>query len=217
MFVLKKDWRDFAPNIEMVQIHFTWALRGQQPDWERIEETRTLRVVPDTVPPYRVCGIELPNEVEGSDQYDLHYSFVYVQGGREQFLPPVKEEIANQEIRYEDLKGKYTLVGIRWAAGDWTFSNYTLLNLEGLGLDLAQNQSPYSPSNLEPTGIEFPQIYEFVKSRPLPHVFCGKVHGPRGTLVAYQLHLLTRGGPGTDRDTEVWDTNGNRGWLVTIL
>jgi hypothetical protein len=217
MFVLKKDWYDFAPDIDLVEIHFTWTSWGEKPNWGRVEETRTLRVAPATSPTYRFCGIEIPRKVEGSERYDLHHFFVCVQGGREQVSPTYTEEIASQEITYEDWQGEYTLVGIRWAVGDCSFANYTLLELDGLGLELPQYQNPYIWEKTESSGLEFPQIYELVKSRSLPHVFRGKVHGPRGSLVQYHFHLLTLAGPAAEGGREVWNTNNKRNWMVTIV
>jgi hypothetical protein len=216
MFVLKKDWRDSALGIDMVQIHFTWTRPGEMPDWDRLEETRTLQVVPGTSPAYRFCGLELPDRVEGAEQYDLHHFFFYVQGGRGQVSPTYTEAIASQEVAYEDRRGEHTLVGIRWTIGDWSVSNYTLLSLDGLDLQLPSYQNPYTPEGMPSGGLEFPYIYEFVNSCPLPRVFRGKVQGPRGALVQYDWHLMTRGAPRADQDKEVWDTNQAQHWQVTI-
>ena len=214
MFVLKKDWQDFAPDVDMVKIHVTWTPSGEKPNWDQVEETWPLQMVPGTSPIDRVCGIEIPRQVAESERYDLHYFFVYVQGGRAQVSPTYTEEIASQEITYEDRSGEHTLVGIRWTVGDWRFTNYTLLELDGLALDLPKYQNPYT-QEIQSTGLEFPRIYEFVKSRPLPHVFRGKVHGPRGSLVHYHFHLLTLGGT-AQQDREIWDTNNEQNWQVKI-
>jgi hypothetical protein len=216
MFTLKKDWVDQVPGVDMVEIHFTWSPAGEKPDWDRLEETRTLRPVPGTSPTYRVCGIEIPREVEGGDPYDLHHFFVYVQDRRELVSPTYAEEIGSREITYEDRQGLYTLVGTRWAVGDWLFPNYTLLPLAGLELELPTYSNPYTPGASPGSGLELPRIYEFVKSRPLPHVFRGKVHGPRGAAVQYHLHQLTVGGPTPQHDRETWNTNNDRSWTVTI-
>jgi hypothetical protein len=215
MFVLMKDWWDPGPGIDMVEVHYTWSLPGKRPDWDQREETQTLQRLA-SAPAHRACGIEVPREVDGLDRYDLHHFFVYVENGREQVSPIWREEIASREISYEDRHNVHTLVGVRWAIGDWTFSNYTLLELEGLALKLPTYQNPHTPEQGESTGLEFPRIYEFVNSHPLPHVFGGKVHGPRGATVQYHYHLLTLGGPSADQDRETWNTNNDQNWTVTI-
>ncbi len=217
MFLLKKDWYDFAPDIQMVEIHFTWTPRGAKPDWDRFEQTRTLQVAPDTFPQYRFAGIEIPYEVEGSAEYDLHHFFLVIQNGHEQVLPAITEEIASHEITYVDWQGDYTLVGIRWGVGDWLVSNYTLMTLDGLDLETPQYHSPYVPERIESTGLQFPQIYEFVNSCPLPHVFRGRVCGPRGASVRYAFNLLTLGTPDAEgASSRAWDNNNNHNWAATI-
>ena len=216
MFLLKKEWRDFVPGIEMVAIHYTWTPRGGTPNWEDAGEMQTLGVVPDTFPFLRVAHIEIPDRVDGSEEYDLHHSFLFVQGGREQMLPPITETIATQEITYVDREGTCTLVGALWAVGDGALSNYTLLSLDGLELEPPQYNSPYIREQTEATGLQFPEIYEFVNSLPLPHVFRGKVRGPRGATVAYAFNLLSVGAPRAEASSERWDNNNNQNWVATI-
>lgn len=216
MFLLKKEWRDFAPGIEMVAIYYTWTPRGEKPDWSRFGESRNLRVALDTFPLYRSVGIEIPERVNGSEDYDLHHFFMFVQDGRERVLPPITEEISSQEITYVDWQGKYTLVGARWAVGEGSMSNYTLMTLDGLELETPQYSSPYVQERVESTGLQFPQIYEFVNSCALPHVFRGRIHGPRGASVLYAFNLLSLGTPNAEATSETWDNNNNQNWMATI-
>ena len=41
-FYIKRTYVDNAPDIEMVNIHYTWTPVGQQPDWEAHRETRSM-------------------------------------------------------------------------------------------------------------------------------------------------------------------------------
>jgi hypothetical protein len=42
VFYMKKTYVDNAPDIELVNIHYTWTPVGQQPDWEAHRETRAM-------------------------------------------------------------------------------------------------------------------------------------------------------------------------------
>jgi hypothetical protein len=39
---MKRQWLDFQPDIEAVNLHYTWAPLGTPPDWNRHRETRLL-------------------------------------------------------------------------------------------------------------------------------------------------------------------------------
>jgi hypothetical protein len=41
-FYIKRTYADNVPDIEMVNIHYTWTPIGQQPDWEAHRETRSM-------------------------------------------------------------------------------------------------------------------------------------------------------------------------------
>jgi hypothetical protein len=41
-FYIKRTYVDNVPDIEMVNIHYTWTPIGQQPDWETHRETRSM-------------------------------------------------------------------------------------------------------------------------------------------------------------------------------
>ena len=41
-FYIKKTYVDNAPDIELVNIHYTWTPLGQSPDWETHRETRAM-------------------------------------------------------------------------------------------------------------------------------------------------------------------------------
>ena len=41
-FYMKKTYVDNAPDIELVNIHYTWTPLGQSPDWETHRETRAM-------------------------------------------------------------------------------------------------------------------------------------------------------------------------------
>ena len=41
-FYIKRTYVDNVPDIEMVNIHYTWTPVGQQPDWEAHRETRSM-------------------------------------------------------------------------------------------------------------------------------------------------------------------------------
>ncbi|MGE0823833.1 MAG: hypothetical protein AB7G75_00935 [Candidatus Binatia bacterium] len=41
-FYIKRTYVDNAPNLEIVNIHYTWTPLGQQPDWDAHRETRLM-------------------------------------------------------------------------------------------------------------------------------------------------------------------------------
>ena len=41
-FYIKRSYFDNEPDIELVNIHYTWTLLGQPPDWEAHRETRAM-------------------------------------------------------------------------------------------------------------------------------------------------------------------------------
>lgn len=200
-------WFDREAATEMVEVHYTWTPLGSQPDWDRHKETEVLGVHPGTAPAYRSCSIELPKTVEGEPRYLLHSFFLVIgRDGHQEFTQPVTEEIGSRDVTLADPEGRYTAVALSWSIHDWSAPNYHFMALEGLPLEL-----PASPP-----GGRMPEIYEFVRAVPLPHLFRGRIWGPKGATVHVAYHLLHFGSPNPQDDMEAWDNNAGRNYQFSI-
>src|SRR5919106_1699937 len=134
MFQLTKIWIDQDPDIQMVEIRYTWSPVGEPPKWGGNEESEVMTVIPATDPKVRQAIIEIPRYLNDRDSYQLHHRFVFVKDGREQFSPVFSEEIVAREIPYVDTEGRITEVRLLWGVNGWTAQNWTQAKLEGLKL-----------------------------------------------------------------------------------
>jgi hypothetical protein len=131
-FLLKKDWRDAEPGIELVEIRYACAPSGKPPEWRRDEQSRVLVPQGDDPLPYRRCVIALPCGLGKARAYVLHYYFLAIQHGRQRTLPVIEEEIVSREVSCRDERGRYHSVGVQWSVGDAVAPNYTPLVAEPL-------------------------------------------------------------------------------------
>jgi len=208
LFGLRKAWVDPGPGIELVQLHHTWTLPGQDPDWEA-GDVRVLTPT-GTAPGLRTAVIEVPRQVDGAREFLLHHFFYVVHGTEWRSSPVFTEEIVAREVTYEDRDGDWTHVGIGWGVPPDeavpAAPNYTAAAMDGLSFEEPGAGAPPEPA----------PIHEFVQAQPLPHVFRGLVWGPRGAELQYVVHLVRAGSPRPEEDGETWDDNGGSGWTLTL-
>jgi hypothetical protein len=209
-FGVRKTWVDPVPGIEMVQIHYTWSPVGQEPDWEQAESV--VLVNGGDHPGLRSAVIDVPRSVSGEAEYLLHHFFFVIRGTDRSSSSVVSEVVTPHEAVYEDHGGSLTHVGIVWGvvphgAEGLTAPNYTTASLDGL--DFVSDEAS---SEMDTAA----HMFEFVRSQPLPHVFRGRMWGPRGCRVQYMFHLVTSGSPDPADDVERWDDNGGQSWRVDL-
>jgi hypothetical protein len=213
VFQLTKTWVDQEPGIEMVEIRYTWSALGEEAKWDGREETEVLSVVPNTTPRLRQGVIEIPRYLDNKDSYQLHYRFVFVRGGREEFSPIFTEEIVAQEVPYVDAQGRITEVRLLWGVNGWAAQNWTQAKLTGL--NLATNETG-AGHDREGEGIADDAIYELIQTVPLPRRYVAKVWGPRGATVEYSYQLLRTNSPIPDDDFETWDNNNVQNYRLSL-
>jgi hypothetical protein len=213
MFQLTKEWIDQEPGIEMVEIRYLWSPLGVAAKWEGQEEEEVLTIVPNTSPQVRQGVIEIPRYLNGQDSYQLHYRFVYVRGGREQFSPIFTEEIIAREIPYVDTEGRITEVRLLWGVNGWTAQNWTQAKLEGLKLQTIPTRPGH---DIEGEGIADDAMYELIQTVPLPRRYVAKVWGPRGATVEYVSQLLRTNSPIPEDDFERWDNSQGQTYRVVL-
>ncbi len=213
MFQLTKTWVDQEPGIEMVEIRYTWSVLGEAAKWNGQEETEVMSVVPNTTPRLRQGVIEIPRYLDNKDSYQLHYRFVFVRGGREEFSSIFTEEIVAQEVPYVDTAGRITEVRLLWSVNGWAATNWTQTKLAGLNLQTNEERAGH---DREGEGIADDAIYELIQTVPLPRRYVAKVWGPRGATVEYTYQLLRTNSPIPDDDFATWDNNQTQNYRLVL-
>lgn len=213
MFQLTKTWLDQEPGIEMVEIRYLWTPLGGTAKWEGQEETEVMSVVPNTNPRLRQGVIEIPRYLDNKDSYHLHYRFVFVRNGREEFSPIFTEEIVAREVPYVDAQGRITEVRLLWGVNGWAAQNWTQAKLTGLNLATTETGAGH---DREGEGIADDAIYELIQTVPLPRHYVAKVWGPRGATVEYSYQLLRTNSPIPDDDFETWDNNNTQNYRLSL-
>jgi len=197
----------------MVEIRYTWTPLGGAAKWEGQEETEVMTVVPNTNPRLRQGVIEIPRYLDNKDSYQVHYRFVFVRGGREEFSPIFTEEIVAQEVPYVDTEGRITEVRLLWGVNGWTAQNWTQARLAGLNLQMIPTRPGH---DIEGEGIADDAIYELIQTVPLPRRYVAKVWWLRGATVESSYQLLRTNSPIPDDDFETWDNNNTKNYRVTL-
>ncbi len=90
-----KWFRDYADDIEAVNIHYALTAVGEPPDWNHVRATRYMPLVGKLI---RMKELRLPLSMpdsngQPSNHYALHYYFEICQGGDLQFSPLYSEEV----------------------------------------------------------------------------------------------------------------------------
>lgn len=104
---LEKEFRDYADDIEGVNIHYVWTPLGDTPDWENQRVTRFMpsvqssQTTPDPAPVgLRKKMLKLPEQIYDAqsdiltDRYLLHYYFEIFQDGSRHYSQLYTEEVA---------------------------------------------------------------------------------------------------------------------------
>jgi hypothetical protein len=213
VFQLTKIWVDQEPGIEMVEIRYLWSPLGEPARWEGQEEAEVMVVVPNTTPQVRQAVLEIPRYLNTADSYQLHYRFVFVLRGREEFSPIFTEDIVAREVPYLDQDGRITEVRLLWGVNGWHAPNWTQAKLEGLNLQTIPTRPGH---DIEGEGIADDAIYELIQTVPLPRRYVAKVWGPRGATVEYVYQLLRTNSPIPEDDFERWDNNNLQNYRVAM-
>ncbi len=213
MFQLTKVWIDEEPGIGMVEIRYLWSPLGEPARWEGQEETEVMAVVPNTNPQVRQAVLEIPRYLNDKDSYQLHYRFVVVRHGREEFSPIFTEEVIAREVPYIDNEGRITEVRLLWGVNGWNGPNWTQATLEGLNLQTTLTGAGH---DREGEGIADDAIYELIQTVPLPRRYIAKVWGPRGASVEYVYQLLRTNSPLPEDDIESWDNNQTQNYRLVL-
>lgn len=90
-----KWFRDYAGDIEAVNIHYALTAISELPDWNRVRATRYMPLVGESV---RMKELRLPLSITDSrgrpsNSYELHYYFEVCQGGDRRYSPLYSEEV----------------------------------------------------------------------------------------------------------------------------
>lgn len=94
-----KSFRDYAEDIEAVNIHYVITDAGETPDWTNQRSTRYMPPGADRV---RRKTLKLPMSIldssnRATDRYMLHYYFEIFQDGDRSYSPLYSEEIVTTE------------------------------------------------------------------------------------------------------------------------
>jgi hypothetical protein len=154
-FYMKKSFEDPAPDIELVNIHYSWTPAGEPPNWDAYRETRMMprggvllkgmggttldesgewgqsvveRVeLPDDGIRRKV--LRLPNgiQVDGSfhEHYAFHHYFEVFHQGQRHHSPLFSEDIVTKEIEYIDHVGNIGGMCVYWSIYDWDAPQYS--------------------------------------------------------------------------------------------
>lgn len=202
-FYLRKEWVDQVDGIEQVFIRYAWAPVGDKPDWEN---SQVREMFPEWAGQRkrRAKVIKLPRSLNGSENYCLHYYFES-KGVKSQTSDLFVEEIiCDDTYSFVDYEGHYTNICVYWSLNGWGAPNYSSMFEDGTRLD-----NPLSSLHFygrAHDGLYVYQRYEYLRNLPRPHVFRGRVHGPRGARVTFCYHIMRRGSPFGD-DYDYWDNN----------
>jgi hypothetical protein len=90
-----KWFRDYADDIEAVNIHYAVTAVNETPDWDRVRATRYMPLIGNSI---RMKELRLPQSISDcrgrvSNRYALHYYFEVCQGGDRQYSPLYSEEV----------------------------------------------------------------------------------------------------------------------------
>ncbi len=93
-----KWFRDYADDIEAVNIHYVLTPVDGTPDWNHSRATRYMPLVGKSI---RMKELRLPlsitdNRGRPSNCYTLHYYFEICQGGDRQYSPLYSEEVVTE-------------------------------------------------------------------------------------------------------------------------
>src|SRR5262245_23971916 len=90
-----KWFRDYADDIEAVNIHYAETANNEPPDWNLVRATRYMPLVGKSI---RMKELRLPlfisdGQGQPCNHYTLHYYFEVCRGGDRQYSPLYSEPI----------------------------------------------------------------------------------------------------------------------------
>ncbi len=96
-----KWFRDYADDIEAVNIHYVLTPPGQTPDWNKMRVTRYMPLVGEMV---RMKELRLPFSILDTsgrpcNRYTLHYYFEICQSGDRHYSPLYSEQVMPEPQR----------------------------------------------------------------------------------------------------------------------
>jgi hypothetical protein len=214
-FYLRKEWVDQRDGIEKVSIHYAVTQLAQQPHWKEQGQVREL------IPEWghrrkrRAKVIKLPRNLDGKENYLLHYYFRTVDwdGKTCETEPFVEEIVCNDTFTFVDHWGCYTNICLYWSINSWGAFNYSSMFEDGTRLDHPLSSLHYYGHAHD--GWYIYERYEYLRSLPLPHIFRGRAHGPKGARVDYCFHIARVGSPFGD-DWDFWDNNEGLNYFTVL-
>lgn len=204
-FYLRKEWIDQEDGIEQVFIHYAAVALGEQPEWQRTGQTHEM------IPEWghnrhrRAKVLKLPRRLDDQENYHLYYYFSVNKESLTQTTEPfVDEIIADDSFTFIDYEGHYTHICVYWSIDGWGATNYSAMFVDGIRID-----HPLSSLHLYDRSHDWEYLsrrFNLLKSISVPHIYRGRVHGPRGSRVDYAYHILCKGSP-SGQDFAFWDNN----------
>jgi hypothetical protein len=95
-----KWFRDYADDIEAVNIHYALTAVDETPDWNHARATRYMPLVGRSI---RMKELRLPLSILDAQgqpciRYSLHYYFEICQGGDRHYSPLYSEEVVSGSV-----------------------------------------------------------------------------------------------------------------------
>jgi hypothetical protein len=107
--VVEKTFRDYADDIEGVNIHYLVTPLDEVPDWAGQRATRFMPLSADRV---RRKSLKLPITLDShgtpTGRYLLHYYFEVIQGGERHYSPLFTEEIVTAACNAANMASSVT-------------------------------------------------------------------------------------------------------------
>ena len=212
-FYLRKEWIEQVDDIERVFIRYAVAPLGALPAWDNSSQSREMYPESNGGRKRRAKVIKLPRNLQGLEHYNFHYKF-QVWGAHEWETQTYAEEIVSDDhIKFVDHTGQYTNICVYWSLNGWGAANYSTMFEDGTSLD--HELSSLHLYGRAHDGAFIYQRYAMLQAMPLPHIYRGKVHGPRGSRVDFCFHIMRRGSP-DGHDYDFWDNNEGLNYSLDI-
>ena len=205
-FYLRKEWIDLDENVKNVHIYYTVTNLNENPIWENAQK-REMFIEPGGEPKVRSKVIKLPRNLNGEENYLLYYYFEIFTTNDivQQSKVFVEEVISDDSFTYIDYDGNFTNICLYWSINGWHAPNYSAMFIDGIALD-----NPFSSLHFYKRSNDYEYLWgrsQLLKSIPLPHIFRGRVHGPKNSRSDYCYHIVSKT---VDHDYGFWDNNN--GW-----
>ncbi len=208
---IKKEWIDQDDCIASVKLFVTLGQISLPANWNN---TSSFEMMPEwgSVPLKRSWIVRLPTHYNGNEKYLFHYYYqVRYEDGRENATDTFTQLIVPHEFEYIDYSGECTHVKLHWSLDDWTYPQFTELEVDGIkwGDDFSVSQALYRSGDKS-----FENGRAALISRiAVPRVFKGIIWAPRGSKISYCFQMTTW----TDEELQIrWDNNYGRDYKLNI-